>query len=156
MKLFFKQRIFSWFDSYDIYDELGNTVFVVKGEPSFGHKLPIYSAGGEYLGMVRERVFTFLPKFELYIKDSRAGTLQKEFTFFKPVFSLDYNGWKVEGDVFGWDYSVTSGGCEIMSVSKQLFRLSDSYVLDIRESSDALICLMIVLAIDAQKCSANN
>ena len=25
MKLLFKQRFFSWFDSYDIYDEAGNT-----------------------------------------------------------------------------------------------------------------------------------
>jgi len=25
MKLLFKQRLFSWFDSYDIYDEAGNT-----------------------------------------------------------------------------------------------------------------------------------
>ena len=26
MKLLFKQRAFSWFDSYDVYDEAGNTV----------------------------------------------------------------------------------------------------------------------------------
>ena len=30
MKLLFKQRLFSWFDSYDIYDEVSNTVYVVK------------------------------------------------------------------------------------------------------------------------------
>ena len=28
MKLLFKQRLFSWFDSYDIYDEAGETVFL--------------------------------------------------------------------------------------------------------------------------------
>ena len=32
----FKQRMFSWFDSYDIYDEYGNTLFVVKGQLSWG------------------------------------------------------------------------------------------------------------------------
>ena len=26
MRLLFRQRLFSWFDSYDIYDEAGNTV----------------------------------------------------------------------------------------------------------------------------------
>ena len=31
MKLLFRQRAFSWFDSYDIYDENENTVYVVKG-----------------------------------------------------------------------------------------------------------------------------
>ena len=44
MKLLFKQRLFSWFDSYDIYDEAGNTVYVVKGQLSWGHKLVIYDA----------------------------------------------------------------------------------------------------------------
>ena len=46
MKLLFKQRLFSWFDSYDIYDEFGNTVYVVKGQLSWGHKLVIYDADG--------------------------------------------------------------------------------------------------------------
>ena len=32
MKLLFKQRLFSWFDSYDIYDEADNTVYVVKDQ----------------------------------------------------------------------------------------------------------------------------
>lgn len=32
MKLLFKQRLFSWFDSYDIYDELGNAVYTVRGQ----------------------------------------------------------------------------------------------------------------------------
>ena len=43
MKLLFKQRIFSWLDSYDIYDEKGETVYTVKGQLSFGHKLFIYN-----------------------------------------------------------------------------------------------------------------
>jgi uncharacterized protein YxjI len=30
MKLLFKQRFFSWFDSYDIYNESGETVYTVK------------------------------------------------------------------------------------------------------------------------------
>lgn len=46
MKLLFKQRLFSWFDSYDIYDEEEQTVYVVKGQPAFGHCLNIYDAAG--------------------------------------------------------------------------------------------------------------
>ena len=67
MKMLFKQRLFSWFDSYDIYDESGNTLYTVKGQLSWGHCLKIFGASGEELGTVKERVFTFLPKFELYI-----------------------------------------------------------------------------------------
>lgn len=35
-KLLFKQRLFSWFDSYDIYDEMEQTVYVVKGQLAWG------------------------------------------------------------------------------------------------------------------------
>jgi uncharacterized protein YxjI len=34
MKLLFKQRFFSWFDSYDIYNEAGDIVYTVKGQLS--------------------------------------------------------------------------------------------------------------------------
>ena len=44
MKLYFKQRFFSWFDSYDIYDEQENVIFVVKGQLSWGHCLKIFDS----------------------------------------------------------------------------------------------------------------
>ena len=68
MKLLFKQRFFSWFDSYDIYDESGNTVYVVKGQLSWGHCLKIFDRYGSEIGTVKERVLTLLPKFEIYEK----------------------------------------------------------------------------------------
>ena len=52
MKMLFKQRLFSWFDSYDIYDESGNTLYTVKGQLSWGHCLKIFGASGEELGTV--------------------------------------------------------------------------------------------------------
>ena len=93
MKLLFKQRLFSWFDSYDIYDEAGNTVYVVKGQLSWGHKLVIYDAYGNEVGMVVQKVLTFLPKFEIYKNGSYIGCLSKEFSFLTPHYNIDYNGW---------------------------------------------------------------
>lgn len=37
MKLLFKQRLFSWFDSYDIYEDTGNKVYTVKGQLAWGY-----------------------------------------------------------------------------------------------------------------------
>ena len=67
MKLLFKQRFFSWFDSYDIYDENGNTVYTVEGQLSWGHCLKIFDKAGNEVGTVKERILTFLPKFEIYL-----------------------------------------------------------------------------------------
>ena len=62
MKLLFKQRMFSWFDSYDIYDENENTVYVVKGQLSWGHCLKIFDTEENELGTVKQEVLTWLPK----------------------------------------------------------------------------------------------
>ena len=154
MKLLFKQRLFSWFDSYDIFDEAGNTMFVVKGELSWGHLLRIYDANGTELGYIKEKVLTWLPKFEMYIGDQYAGCISKEFTFFKPKFDIDYNGWHVEGDCFEWNYSIlNSAGQGVASVSKKLWNWTDTYVIDVYNQHDALCALMLVLAIHAEKCS---
>jgi len=58
--------MFSWFDSYDIYNEAGETVYTVKGKMAWGHCLKIYDPYGLEIGTVKERVLTFLPKFEMF------------------------------------------------------------------------------------------
>lgn len=156
MKLLFKQRLFSWFDSYDIYNEAGETVYTVKGQLSWGHCLKIFDTYGNEIGTVKERILTFLPKFEIYLGNKYIGCISKEFTFLKPKYNIDYNGWHIEGDFFEWDYSILSqGGQNIATVSKQLFKLTDTYIIDVNDSQDALCALMLVLAIDAEKCSRN-
>ena len=59
MKMLFKQRLFSWFDSYDIYDESGNTLYTVKGQLSWGHCLKIFGASGEELVRLRKEYSPF-------------------------------------------------------------------------------------------------
>ena len=154
MKLLFKQRFFSWFDSYDIYDEEGNTVYIVKGELSWGHLLRIYDARGNEVGMIKEKILTWFPKFEMYINDRYVGSINKEFSFFTPKYNIDCKGWDIEGDWFEWDYSIyDSSERTVASVSKELWNWTDTYIIDVRKPDDAIYALMLVLAIDAEKCS---
>ena len=156
MRLLFKQRFFSWFDSYDIYDEDGSTVYTVKGQLSWGHCLHILDAYGNHIGTVQEKVFTFLPKFELYDGSGYIGCISKEFTLFRPQYTIYCRGWTVEGSFLEWDYSVYDGQRQVAQISKELLHWTDTYVLDIADSADALCVLMLVLAIDAEKCSRNS
>lgn len=154
MRLLFKQRMFSWFDSYDIYGESGETLFTVKGQLAWGHCLKIFDAAGAEAGTVKERVLTFLPKFELYSGGSYIGCISKEFSFFKPRYNIDCSGWHVEGNFLEWDYNIIDmRGNIAATVSKQLFNWTDTYVIDVTDPRDALMALMLVLAIDAEKCS---
>lgn len=154
MKLLFKQRVFSWFDSYDIYDEQGHAVYTVKGQLSWGHCLKIFDAQGNEIGTVQEKILTFLPKFEVYLGQRYLGCIAKEFAFFKPKYNIDYNGWHVDGDLWEWNYRITDqSGATVAAISKELFHWSDTYVIDVLNPQDALAALMFVLAIDAEKCS---
>ncbi len=156
MKLLFKQRFFSWFDSYDIYDESGKTVYTVKGQLSWGHCLKIYDNLGTEIGTVKERVLTFLPKFEIYLGNDYIGCISKEFSLFTPRFNIDFNGWHIDGNFFEWDYNIL-GPCgeEIATVSKELFNFTDTYIIDVNDPKDSIAALMLVIAIDAEKCSRN-
>ena len=154
MRLNFKQRFFSWFDSYDIYDEAGNTVYTVEGQLSWGHRLHINDAQGRHIGTLQEKLFTFFePKFEVYIGDEYVGCIKKEFTFFKPRFVIDFNGWQVDGEWLEWDYQITDGSKVVATISKELFHWTDTYMIDVDRPGDALGALLVALAIDAEKCS---
>ncbi len=154
MILRFKQRLFSWLDSYDIFDEDGNTAYTVKGELAWGHRLKIFDPCDNELATLQQRVFTFLPTFDMYLGEQLIGSIKKEFSFFTPQYHIDCNGWYIEGDFFEWDYSIfTATGERVATVSKELFEWTDTYTLDIREPRDALTVLLFVLAVDAEKCS---
>jgi len=154
MKLLFKQRFFSWFDSYDVFDAAGNTVYTVEGRLAWGHCLKIYDSYGAEVGMIKERILTFLPKFELYCRGQYLGCITKEFSFLTPRFHIDCNGWDVEGSFLEWDYEILDrSGRHIAAVTKELFNWTDTYSIDVSDPQDALCALMLVLAIDAEKCS---
>ena len=154
MKLLFKQRFFSWFDSYDIYDEAGNVVYTVKGQISWGHLLRIYDSNGNELGYIKEKVFTWQPKFEMYLGDTYIGNIKKEFTFFTPKYDIDCNGWHVEGDWVEWNYTIVNDFNQcVANVSKEIWNWTDTYAIDVSDPKDAIYALMLVLAIDAEKCS---
>lgn len=154
MKLYFKQRLFSWFDSYDIYDEQGNTIYIVKGQLALGHCLKIYDCNEVEIGEIKEKIFTFLPKFEVYIHNQYVGCISKKFTWFTPKFEINFRGWIVEGDFWEWNYAIRNQNGELVAtISKELFKLTDTYTIDVKDSADSLAALMLVLTIDAEKCT---
>lgn len=157
MQLCIRQRVFSWTDSYDVYDETGEARYEVRAEfLTFGHQIHVYDKRtGDELGSIHEKLFTFLPEFEIVINGSVQGTIRKQFSLFCPRYEVDYRGWDVEGDFLGWDYRVTQGNTEIMSISKEVFNWTDTYVLHYDNPANEMPGLLLVIAIDAANCSKN-
>lgn len=155
MQLYIKQRVFSWTDSYDVYDETGEARYEVKAEFfSLGHRIRVYDKRtGMEVGSIHEKLLVLLPRFEIVIGGQVQGSVCKEFTLLRPRYRVDYRGWDVEGDFLGWGYRVTAGNREVMSISKEFFNWSDAYVLRYENPADEMPGLLLVLAIDAANCS---
>ena len=157
MKLLLKHRFFSWTDTYDVFDEADCVKYFVKAEFfTFGHVLHVYDTAGNEVGCIREKILTFMPKFEVIIGGQLLGTISKKFTLFSEDYVLDYKGWDVEGDFLGWDYSVRDKyGADVVSVSKEIFNFTDVYSIAFYRSSDELPALLTAIAIDAANCGKN-
>lgn len=155
MQLLIKQRVFSWSDSYDIMDEAGTVRYRVKGEIfSFGHRLHVYDAvTGEEIGMLRQKVWAWMPTFYIDFGGQTVGTVRRQFAFFRQVYDIDVDDLHIEGDAFGWDYDVIGGGHVLMHITKKLWTWGDTYVLDVVDPSQERLALMLVLAIDAANCT---
>jgi uncharacterized protein YxjI len=107
-------------------------------------------AGGTELAFVRQKVMSWLPRFFVEINGQEVAAIVKEFTFFKPSYLIEGPGWSLTGDFWAHNYSLTdSSGNVIMTVSKEYFSWGDSFVFDIVNPADEIMCLAVGLAIDA-------
>ena len=161
MKLHIRQRIFSWGDSYDVYDETGEARYEVRSAFfSLGHQIHVYDKradeGCDEVGSIRQKLFTLLPTFEIEIGGRIVGTVRKKFTLLRQNYEVDYRGWDVDGDFLGWDYKVLQDSLEVLSITKEIWNWSDTYTLRFRNPADELPGLLLVLAIDAANCSHND
>ena len=92
---------------------------------------------------------------DFYIGDERVGTLKREFTFLSPAYDLDCCGWRVTGNWLEWDYQILRrDGSTAAVIRKELFHWTDTYTIETEYDEDALCALMVVLAIDADKCGS--
>lgn len=156
MKLYIKQKVFSLTSKFTVKDEAGNDRYFVEGEFfSLRGRLHIMDAQGGEIGQIYRRLMTFLPHFILEIDGEEIAEIVKDFSFFRPKYSLENTSLRIEGDFWAHEYSLYDGDRNIMNIHKEWFTWGDSYELDILDPDYELISLGIVLAIDTAMAAAN-
>lgn len=157
MKLYIKQKIFSWNDKFSVYNEVGEERYFVEGELfSWGKKLHVYDHARREAAFIRQELFTLLPKFIVSVNGQDIAEIVKEFTFFKPKYRIDGLGWEIDGDFWDHDYDIKKNGRTIVSLSKEWFTWGDCYELDIESPEDEIVALAVVLAIDCVLAAQKN
>ncbi|MBQ9608372.1 MAG: LURP-one-related family protein [Lachnospiraceae bacterium] len=157
-QLLIKQKVFSWTDTYDVYDQSGNPKYYVKADFfSIGHRIRVFDKmSGREVGLIQEKILRIFKEFEITINGFSQGIIKKQFSILRPKYNVDYKGWRLEGDFLQWNYDVYEQSRLVVHISKQLFRWGDTYVLDIANDADELPALMVAIAMDAARCSEDD
>lgn len=149
MKLYIKQKLFSFKDRFNIKDENEVDILQVEGKVfSFGKQLSIKTMDLEEVAYVKQKVFNFLPTFEITLNDE-VHVLKKQLTFFKPAYALPSLNIRIEGNFTAHQYTILREDLVIANISKAFFSFADSYEVEILEDKDMKIVIAIVIAIDA-------
>jgi uncharacterized protein YxjI len=150
VKLYLKQKVFSWRDRFYAKDKYGKDRFAVEGEIfTWGKKLHVYDANGVEVAFIRQKVWSLLPRFFIEIDGRVVCEVVKEITFFKQRYRLEGLAWHLDGDFWAHEYSLSDNdGRQVMRLSKKWFTWGDSYELDIADYDNELLCLCIALAVD--------
>lgn len=150
MKLYIKQKVFSWGDKFRIYDENQNDRYYVEGKVfSFGKKLHLFNHSGDEEAFIHQKVLSFLPKYYISRNNVDVAQVIKKFTILRQEYIVEGLGWTVNGNFLTHDYEITSDGRTIASISKRWFSWGDTYEIDISDDADEVMAICVVLIIDA-------
>ena len=158
MRLYMKQKVFSWRDRFTVKDETGADRYAAQGEVfSWGKRLRVYDASGMQVAFIKEKVLSWLPRFYVEIGGQTVCVIVKELTFLRQRYRLEGMPWRLDGDFWAHEYALTGlDGTPVMRLSKKWFTWGDSYEMLIANPRDELLCLCVALAVDCAMCPSRN
>jgi len=149
MKLYIKEKVFSWGDKFTVKDSLGNDKYVVEGEVfSWGKKLHIYNMDGAEVAFIKQEIWSLLPRYYVFCDAHEVAVIKKKFTFLFPKYTIEGLGWEIDGSFLAHEYEIIKRDRRIVTISKEWMTWGDSYELDISDPADEIVALAVVITID--------
>lgn len=149
MKLYIKQKVFSWKDRFTVWDEQGRERYYAEGELfSWGKKLRLTDADGNETAYIEQEVLRWRPRFHVFIGGEEVAEIVK-YGFIHPSYAIEGPGWTAEGSFLEHYYTVTEANDRIVAeIHKQWMTWGDCYEIDVYDDRDELLALTTVLVID--------
>ena len=149
MKLYIKQKVFSWGDKFTVKDETGQDRYYVEGELfTFGKKLHIYDMSGHEVAFIKQEIWSWMPRFYVFCGGRQVAEIKKEFTFLFPKYNIEELGWEINGRFMAHDYEIIKNERPIVTICKEWMTWGDSYELTISNPQDEIVALAVVLTIE--------
>ena len=150
MTLYIRQKVFSWRSRFSVTDGNGAERYAVTGELlTFGRKLHVTDTLGREKLFIKEKIWSFLSRYELWIDGACAATVRRDFTLFRPHYTFEGAELAVEGNFWEHDYTFFRAGEPVGRVKKAWFTWGDFYELTVDDPSLELLLLGAVIVIDS-------
>ncbi|HWL11534.1 MAG TPA: LURP-one-related family protein [Ureibacillus sp.] len=150
--LYIKQKVFSLSGKFTVKNQLEQDVYFVEGSfMQLPKTFSIMNTSRDEVALITKKVFSFLPKFFVEVNGKEAVTIKKEFSLFKPRYTIDAAGIDVKGNWLDMNFQVLQHGEVVGNVSKEWFTWGDSYKVQIVNEEMEAIIIALVVAIDCVK-----
>jgi uncharacterized protein YxjI len=152
MRYLVQERIFSFTADFWIEDENGDRVFLVDGKAlRLRETFELKDASGDIRVIIRKRVFAVRDTMDIEDRDGVIATVRP--AFFSPirhryeVTLADGSRLEATGNFADKDWQLTSDGRLVGRISRQWFRIRDTYGVDVApgENDALIICIAICL-----------
>ena len=150
MRLYARQKVFSFRTVFNILDSGGRVRYTVRGELlSLTKKLHVFDSSGREVALLRGKIISLLPTYDIYIGKRKAARITKRLTFFRPSYVITDCNWRVEGDFLQHNYSMYSGRRNrVATISKKWISIGDCFELVVPDPENEVLAVCMMLAID--------
>jgi uncharacterized protein YxjI len=153
MRYQIKQRLWSLAGRFDIADELGEPILEVVGKIfSIRTEFTIQSLQGAELAHIRQRLLSWLPRYDITRGGELLATMVREWTWFKPRYTIFTTGGaplSISGSLWQHEYNFESEGRTIAQVTRPVWSLRDNYGVEVFEPKFDALVLAAVIVIDS-------
>lgn len=150
MRLYARQKYFSFRTVFSILDSNGRVRYTVKGEIfSLTKKLHVYDNTGREVAVLRGRIVSLLPTYDIFIGGRKTANITKRLTLFRPSYVIRDCNWKVDGDFMQHRYAIYDGRRnKVASISKKWLTFGDCFELNVPDPDNEVLAVCMMLVID--------
>jgi len=154
MRYLVQERIFSFTADFWIEDENGNRVFFVDGRAlSLRETFELRDASGQLRALIRKKMFAMRDTME--IEDGSGVIAKVRPAFFSPfkhryeIDMADGSQLQAEGNFADKDWAVVTQNNQLVArISRQWFRIRDTYGVEVAPGADDAVMIAIAVCID--------
>lgn len=149
-----KQAMWAWGESFRVTDQEERVAYLVTGSfASFPKTFEIKDPIGQSLVHIEKKMWSLRPTYEVSLANGQHFSVRRSFSWLTDHFVLEDFPVELQGDLLGMNFELYDQGQLVARITKEWFRLTSTYCLDIYQEKHAPLALALTIIVDHVKAS---